>query len=305
MKRLYYILGCLLCALAADAQQDPQYNLYQYNQMVINPAYAGARDGLATIASIRQQWSGFSGAPRTACFSAHGPLMNKKLGVGFTFVKDVMGPRNMDGAYANIAYILKLGAKLKLSFGLNAGVNSYKFDFNKLTFKSVEANAAIGDPQRKTVLDMNTGLFLRSNSFFLGLSITHLNSAKIYDYQNGSSQLNYKLAQHAFITAGKSWTINDNVIFAPTIMLKSVSGRGAGDLNINFFLYKRLWLGVFYKSAYGPGMLLQFYVNNQIRVAYSYDTGVKDVRKLGAAHEVMIGFDFKEVKSKVISPRFL
>lgn len=306
MRRIYILAICVIVASTMQAQQDPQYNLYQFNQMVINPAYAGARDGMSVIGAVRQQWSGFNGAPRTACMSVHGPILNKNLGVGLTFVQDAMGPRRMNGIYANVAYILKLNSKYKLSFGLNAGYNTYKFDFSKLTFKSTEANSQIIEPQGSGVVDLGTGLYFRSNTFFAGFSVTHLNKATVYNYTSGNSnQLNYILYQHTFFTMGKSFKLSDNVIFAPTIMIRQVQGRGNGDLNLNFFLFKKMWLGVFFKGNYGPGFLLQYYVTNKFRVAYSYDTGMKDVRRLGPANEIMIGFDFSEVKSKIISPRFL
>ena len=66
MKKQILLLFSFVFALAAKAQQDPQYNLYQFNQMVINPAYAGARDGLSVVASVRNQWAGFKGAPTTS-----------------------------------------------------------------------------------------------------------------------------------------------------------------------------------------------------------------------------------------------
>jgi len=77
------------------------------------------------------------------------------------------------------------------------------------------------------------------------------------------------------------------------------------DLNFNFFIYSKLWLGVFFRSAYGSGFLMQYYITNKFRVAYSFDSGARDARRLGASHEVMIGFDFSGTKSKMLNPRFL
>ncbi|MCE3260909.1 MAG: hypothetical protein K0S12_2550, partial [Bacteroidetes bacterium] len=59
------------------------------------------------------------------------------------------------------------------------------------------------------------------------------------------------------------------------------------------------------KGGYGSGFLFQYYVTDKFRIAYSYDTGLKDRRRLGPSHEIMLGFDFSGNKSKVISPRFL
>ncbi len=307
MKKNILIIIVFLIAFHSKAQQDPQYNLYQFNQMIINPAYAGARDAIAVVAAVRNQWSGFSGAPKTSCISVHSPFFNKKLGAGLTIVNDAMGPRNMFGIYGNVAYILKLSDKFKLSFGLNAGYNRFQFDFNKLTFKTTETSTYFNQTQAYNKLDLNTGLFLRSNTFFLGLSITHLNASDVYHFSDGAgnSSLSYRLQTHTFLTLGNSFKLSDHLIFAPTIMLKSSGGQGTMDLNLNFFLYKKLWLGAFIRGGYGPGFLLQYYITEKFRVAYSFDTGLRDARVLGPSHEIMIGFDFSGSKAKVISPRFL
>lgn len=310
MKKNYILFLCFAFSLLCKAQQDPQYNLYQFNQMVINPAYAGARDGISVIASVRNQWAGIDGAPRTSCMSVHGPVLNKHVGIGLTVVNDKMGPRNMTGVYGNFAYIAKLSSKFKLSFGLNAGYNRFQFDFNKLTFKDNESTSAayINQLQTYNALDFSSGLYLRSNTFFMGLSSTHLFNPDVYNIKDtaGKSLLSYRLLTHQFFTLGKSFKISDNCIFAPTIMIRQVQGKGNGDLNLNFFLFKKVWLGLLYKGSYGPGFLLQYYITDKFRVAYSYDTGAKDARRLGASHEVMLGIDFaKGNKSKVVSPRFL
>lgn len=314
MKKQILLLFSFAFAIIANAQQDPQYNLYQFNQMVINPAYAGARDGLSVVASVRNQWAGFKGAPKTSCLSLHGPVLNKNLGVGLTVISDVMGPRNMVGIYGNIAYILKLNANWKLSFGINAGYNRFQFDFKDITFKTTENSSYILQNQSYNALDLNAGLYLRSNTFFVGLSSTHLQNNSLYNYEiavdttggkSGTYNVSYRLRTHTMFTIGKSFKINDNLIFAPTIMTRRIGTNGSGDLNLNFFLYNKLWLGLFMRGQYGPGFLFQYYISNKLRVAYSYDTGLKDARRLGPSHEVMVGFDFSGTKAKMLNPRFL
>ena len=305
MKKILILNLLFLSVVSSFAQQDPQYNLYQFNQMIINPAYAGARDGIATIASVRQQWAGFDGAPRTICVSAHSPILENKMGVGLTIVNDQMGPRTVSGVYGNAAYIMKLGQKFKLSLGINAGYNSYRFNFDKLTFKTPETSTQISQNQKAGKLDFNSGAFLKSNKFFLGFSATHLAAGDVYSYDAGTGVLSYRLRTHIFLTMGRSFVLDENCVFAPTIMYRSVNNSSYLDINFNFFLLKKIWLGAFVRGGYGPGFLMQYYITPKLRVAYSYDSGLKDKRNLGASHEVMIGFDLPEPKSKVISPRFL
>src|SRR4051812_11608310 len=106
MKKIYTIVCMTLIAASTSAQQDPQYSLYQFNQMIINPAYAGARDGLSAVVSNRQQWVGMEGAPKTTAASLHGPFLKKNLGLGLTITNDMMGQRNVTSIYGNFAYLL-------------------------------------------------------------------------------------------------------------------------------------------------------------------------------------------------------
>jgi type IX secretion system PorP/SprF family membrane protein len=307
-----YIVTLLLGIVSglAVAQQDPQYNLYQFNPLIINPAYAGARDGLSIVADVRNQWVGFDGAPKTSIISAHAPIMNKNVGVGFTIIGDRMGPRSMVGFSGNFSYILKLNTKWKLSFGLNAGYNRYQFNYQDITFKTVDnSNASLGKINDGSP-DFNFGTYLKSKSFFVGVSVTHLWAKDLFTIAVNDTMfkgdLSYRLRTHNFITLGKSWVLNDNCVFAPTIAIRSVkNGSGNMDLNFNFFIYKKLWLGMFLRMPYGPGFLLNYYVTPKCKVGYSYDTGLKDQRRLGPSHEVTVGFDFLGKKSKIVSPRFL
>lgn len=302
---LILIFVLLFAALGIKGQQDAQYNLYQFNQMVINPAYAGARNGLSAIGSVRQQWAGVDGAPLTTCFSAHTPVMDKNLGVGITILTDKLGPKNMFGFYGNAAYILNLTKDWKLSMGLNAGYNRFQFNANEITMVNPESPNVFFEDQITNSLDIGTGMYLRSNDFFFGISATHLNSPKIAEYTTTVGNLSYKLKTHLFVTAGKSLKMSDQLLFAPSVLVKFVNGQVSADLNLNFLLYKKLWLGAFYRSGFGPGFLMQYYITNTIRAAYSYDTGLSDARRLGGSHEVMIGFDMGPKKVKIVNPRFL
>ena len=142
MRKILLILSCAL-ALPFFAQQDPQYSQYQFNQMVINPAYAGTKDVLSAVIDIRKQWSGFDGAPNTQSLSFHGPLKKKRIGLGLSAYNDAIGPKRVTAAYGNISYILPLTTKLKLSFGIRAGFINYVFDFNKMNYYLKEINSTL------------------------------------------------------------------------------------------------------------------------------------------------------------------
>lgn len=315
MKKIIITFFCLSLMIQLKAQQDPQYSLYQFNQMAINPAYAGAREAIAVVIDARKQWVSFPGAPTTLGFTIHSLVLNNKVGLGLNIVSDQIGAKSTTGAYGNFAYILKLSNKFKLSFGVRAGYLNYKFNFSKVNYKDAnETTITDLSNTNKGTFDCDAGLFLKSNSFFMGVSITHLNRAKIYsqDYTSINSAgltqsytSSYVLNPHVFTIIGKAFSINDNFVFSPSIMIKRVNSSGSGDVNLNFFLKQKLWLGVYVRSEYGIGFLFQVYATEKLRIGYSYDTGSGSRKRLGSSHEIMFGFDFGNYKSKMLSPRFL
>lgn len=315
MKKITILNIILLLAFGVKAQQDPQYSLYQFNQLAINPAYAGARDAIAVVLDMRKQWVGFNGAPTTLAATIHSPILNNKVGIGLNVLSDKIGAKNVTGAYGNFSYILKLGNRTKLSFGLRAGYMNYKFDFSKVNYKD-QNESTIADlaNTNKGTLDIDFGMFLKTNSFFTGLSFTHLNQAKIYSMdflktdstgKTVSYNTTYKLNPHTFFVLGKAFAFNENFVFSPSINWRSVSNQNSFDLNLNFLIRKKLWLGVYQRFDYGAGFLAQLYATDKLRIGYSFDTGLGTKKRLGASHEIMIGFDFGNYKAKTLSPRFL
>lgn len=298
------------------AQQDPQYSQYQFNQMVINPAYAGTKDALSAVLDIRKQWSGFDGAPSTQSFSFHAPLKKKRIGLGLSAYNDAIGPKRVTAAYGNISYILQLSSKLKLSFGLRGGVVNYVYDFSKMNYKDPgETNAVAAIGTNKLKPDFDAGLFLKSNSFYAGISATHLNSTFVYNdnvtYTNATGSqveydLTYKLKTHIFGIVSKGFAAGDNLVINPTVMFKLSSGIANLDANLNFLIKQRIWVGAFARSSGSVGALVQVIVSNNFKIGYSFDRGLGRVQKtLGSGHEIMIGFDLNTFKSKMLSPRYL
>jgi len=56
------------------AQQEIMLSQYMFNQMVVNPGYAGSKNYISADALYRTQWVNFPGAPTTETFSIHSPI---------------------------------------------------------------------------------------------------------------------------------------------------------------------------------------------------------------------------------------
>ncbi len=311
MKKLItYIL--LLTACFCKAQQDPQYSQYMFNQLVINPAYAGSKEALSTVIDLRKQWVAMPGSPQTGTISMHGQLL-KSLGIGGHLITESIGPTKWTAAYMDLAYHFRLG-RGKLSFGLSGGVVNYNINVSALDYKD-GGEPMLNYTGARTKFDVSTGFYYYNQSFYIGGSITHLNSPNLY---SGTSTINianvpknvslfFSLQPHSFLYLGKGFKINDNLIFSPSIMAKNIQGGSASfDLNANFLLKNRVWLGVSLRSGYGIVGLFQIFVTDKFKVGYAYDQGLNKIGTQGqGSHEIVLSYDFNNFKSKMLSPRYL
>lgn len=318
MKNKIFI-GIILLIMSGRglAQQDPQYSQYMFNQVVINPAYIGSKEALSATLDLRKQWIAMQGSPRTGTISIHGPLPMKSIGLGGHLINEAIGPVKWNAAYFDFAYRFKLG-KGKLSLGLSAGAVNYNMSLSQSDYRDpgeAYPNQNLGS---KTAFDASAGFYYFSNSFYIGGSATHINSPQLYSStyyftnnttsKKDTSFVNFNLHTHSFLYIGKGFLINDNLVVNPSVIFKNAgAGKNASfDVNCNFLLKKKLWLGLSYRNGYGIVGLFQYAVNDQLKVGYSYDQGFNRIGIVGGgSHEIMIGYNFNIFKSKMVSPRYL
>ena len=115
MKKIVLISMLCMMGLQGFSQQDPQYSLYMFNPLGVNPGYAGSREVLSAVLIHRSQWIGMDGAPETQVLSINTPLKNKKMGLGLQIVNDNIGAHTNQTLKATYAYRLKMG-RGKLAF---------------------------------------------------------------------------------------------------------------------------------------------------------------------------------------------
>lgn len=312
MTRKFLYISLLLIGVA-QAQQDPQYSQYMFNQVVINPAYAGSKINWNATAIVRNQWVGIKGAPKTVSLSLNGPIKVKNLGVGGHVVGETIGPKSWTAMYSDISYKIRLGGG-HLAFGLSAGMVSYKYNFSALDYADpTEMPSDLNELNKnKTSFDASFGLYYYNKSTYIGLSSSHINQPQLYniassDTTGTGSALIFNLTKHNFLTFGHGFIINDNLVFSPSLMIKTAN-KGIGrsmDLNLNFLINKKLWAGISMRSSKTYVLLAQYTLNNKFKIGYSYDANFSLLSRNRGSHEIMLGYVFLKQGSSIISPRFL
>lgn len=283
------------------AQQDAQYSQYMFNQLAINPAYAGSREMLSTALVYRNQWTGIQGAPTTAALSAQMPLKKRKIGLGAEIFSDKLGPKSANAILLSYAYRVRLG-KGKLAFGLKMGMMNYVYDWAKMDYKDQSDIYNTQSRSSKFTGTGDFGFYYYTRTFYWGFSGTHMNRGKTTEFTSDSA----RQARHYFMTVGKSFQIG-NTILNPTLAIKTAGNAPAtSDLGINILLKEKLWIGMSFRSAYGIVLLTQYQISENFKCGYSYDLGTNRIGRAGkGSHEIMIGYDINIMGSKVAMPRYL
>lgn len=306
MKKIYILVIVAVSLLTeVQAQQDPNYTQYMYNMSVINPAYAGSKEGISGGVLYRKQWIEIDDAPTTGSFFIHSPV-GRNVGLGISVVSDKIGPVEENNVYADFSYTLNLGGEHKLAFGLKAGLTMHKIDFQTI-FQTlpqpVQEDPFSANNPNETFMNIGSGIFYYTNKYYVAFSMPNMLKAKYLDFdgrQYGTEELHY------FLTGGYVFDLNPNLKFKPFGMIKSsVNAPISFDVSTNFLMYDKLELGATYRSQDSFGALVNFAITPSLRIGYAYDHIVSDLNVVTtSSHEVMILFDLNVPKKVSRSPRF-
>ncbi|MFT4682829.1 MAG: type IX secretion system PorP/SprF family membrane protein [Flavobacteriales bacterium] len=306
MKALKYILAglCMAGIQHAKAQQDPMFSQYMFNMLSVNPAYAGSADLLSVNAIYRDQWVDFDGAPRTQTITAHAPLKKETISVGGSIINDAHGPLKQTGLYGDVSYRIFFD-RSKLAFGLKGGINFFQANLVDLSPVEADDPAFQQNISNRTLPNFGAGVMWYSQTSYVGLSVPKILTNKLID-GNLPDFNNNAEKQHFFLVAGTVLEINNYINFKPAGTLRVVNGAPPSfDLTANFMFYEKFWVGAMYRFQESVGMLLQYEINNKMRVGYAYDYSTTDIGNYSSgSHEIMLGVDFGKNAGGDISPRF-
>jgi type IX secretion system PorP/SprF family membrane protein len=277
-----------------------------FNGLLLNPAYAGTRDYWSASALHRSQWMKFEGAPTSQVFGIDGAVADNRLGLGLVVSNDRIGITSELDVSANIAYHLPLGTST-LSFGLRAGASSYSARLSDLIAWDPNDNVyAGGDIQGQFVPKFGFGMYWHNERSFAGISVplmVALDDAIIIDNSITSNHF----TQHYYLNAGTVFDAGANLQIKPSFLVKYLPEAPVQvDLNCNFLIYRRLWLGGGYRTGDALIAMVEYNLTPQLRMGYAYDYTLSDINTYSSgSHEIMLGFDFgSDILIKKRSPRY-
>ena len=298
----------VLWGFEVKAQQDPMFTHYSFNTLAINPAYAGSRDALTITGLHRSQWVGFEGAPITQTITAHSPVFNEKVGVGFSFLNDKIGPSNTSSFYFDFSYKIRITEKAKLAFGLKGGLNYRLTDLNGLTVKQANDPVFQSDLESELLPNFGFGLYYFTDNYYVGISIPRLleNDFKTNSVSGSTDLASEK--KHYFLIGGAVFNLNEDFKVKPTTFIKVTAGAPIeADLTALVYFRDKIWFGPMLRTGDAVGALVGIYITNQLAVGYSFDWSIANTtfKYNGGSHEIMIRYDFiLKQNKKIRSPRY-
>lgn len=301
------VVGMSLISLGffqtAQAQQDPQFTQYMYNQGNINPAYSGSTDHLSIFGGYRSQWVGMDGAPKTATVSVTTPLGDSGLGMGVHFNNDRIGAMNDNTFSIDLAYSISLNYNYKLAFGVKGSANLLDVDYSRLHIHNPSDPISQENINNAFNPNIGAGVFLYSDKAYIGLSVPNFLTTVRYDDNNVNTM---RQKMHYYLTGGYVFDLSHNVKFKPAFLVKATQGAPLqADLTANFQFMNRLTVGAAYRWDAAVSGLVGFQVNDNILIGYSYDAETTKLANYNkGSHEFFIRFDLFSKIARINAPRF-
>ncbi len=294
----------LLCfPFVLSAQQDAQYTQYIYNTVSVNPAYAGSRGHLSVAGLYRAQWVGLDGAPVTQTLNVHAPTGIRGVGLGVSFVNDIIGPTSETFFDIDISYTVQLDFDKQLSFGLKPSANLLNIRFSELNVNDDTLLPPNIDNQFSP--NVGAGIYYHTDKFYAVVSVPRLLETEHFEESSLSTareQMNF------YFISGYVMDLNPFLKFKPAVLTKLVQGAPLQvDVSANFLFNEKFIGGVAYRWDAAVSALVGFQVSDQLLLGIAYD---RETTALGGttfndgSFEIILRYDFISAIGNLKSPRF-
>lgn len=327
MKRILTITAVLLSAVVFG-QQEFQTSQYQQNMYLLNPGAAGLKDYVDINLGYRQQWTGFSGSPRTYFVSANSMLGGNSMGgnklfslrmsdpsittedgydldenntvvdrkvrhaLGGYFLSDEYGAFTSNVGALSYAVHVPLSQATTLAFGVKAKVNNLSFDANKVNFDGQSTNNQYND--------FINGTNSPNNTVFdagLGLFLYHNNAFLGYSLDNlfgndmfDNQSTNSTVAMVHYVTGGYRFALSETVGLTPSALLRFSDGAPlSADFSARVDVNSRFFAGLSVRPEDAVVVMAGLGIAKNLNVSYSYDITTSNINTRGnGTHEFVL-----------------
>lgn len=281
-----------------QAQSILQYSHALRSQKLLNPAYNRTGNDISFYTVHRNHWVGVEGAPVAQAFNLQMPFIKYGMGVGFSFINNKWGFFNQNLFMLSYSYTINMENKGMLSFGLQAGADTYKIDETSVVSNSSNYLSA------KTQLLPNAGfgMYYRLKNLSAGLSVPKLLSYKATGSNTRELSSNYNSKNMpVYLYAGYQIQLSKDISVEPFAYLR---------LENQFTTQTDLYAFVHLKDAFSAGVGVRSYkamvlyvgykFRNFVSIDYSIDFNTTKFSTITKTmHEIGLLFDIPKRKTPI------
>ncbi|MCR9254087.1 MAG: type IX secretion system membrane protein PorP/SprF [bacterium] len=290
-----------LSVLAGWAQQDPLYSQYQFNQLMINPAYTGVYDRFSIGLMSRLQWAGIEGAPVTHTLTAQKSILDGKIGVGGLILQDKFGVNTNTELQATYSYNINF-EEAKLAMGLQAGLINFSYDFSNLELDFVD------DPSLNTDLDnfmkpnFGVGAMYITNKYFVGASVPRILDINVNDGALKST----RYMRHYYLTGGLAFEPAPyTLVRVMSLMRYVVDGRISTEFNVSTLIDEKVWGGLTVRDLKHYGIYMMLEATDNLRIGYSFEIPANSlIQSNYGTHEISVFFRTKRRNDSILDQNY-
>jgi len=312
VKRLVYIFFLILIGNVAAGQQLPLYSQYLYNKFLINPAVAGSDGYTSYNLTAREQWVGYSGAPRTFSFSGQTRLLKRsyilkqtrfkrqlyrpktdgRVGFGGYVFSDKNGLIQRTGFQASYSYHMWLKPTTQLSMGLAFTGYHYKINEKEINFEDPNEPWMNNELRRGIfVPDATFGIYLLNANYSFGFSSDQLfeASAKI----GSDAYEKFKMSRHYYLFGSYNLRLGTKTDLQPSFnFMMSEQFKPQADISMTYVYDQIFWSGLAYRTS-GALIATVGVQYENIFFGYSFDFTLQEIQRITyGTHELTIAFKF-------------
>lgn len=303
----------MISSIVVNAQQEAQFTQFMYNQLNLNPAYAGARGMPSFTLLYRNQWVGFEGSPQSKLLSFNSPIFGNRVGFGLTIHNQTIGIFNNWKTSMAYSYHIKLNEESSIRFGLQGSMRYYGIDFS-------DPSVVVRDPTDQSISfdqkydqytgNFGVGIYMQLKQMYFGIGAPAFFPNELGINNNTLVPRIAEESSHYYLMAGTLLPLNDKIQLKPAFLGKYVKDAPFNaDLNISMIFDQIFTAGLSYRlGGNGSGDsvdLLALYQINNVAIGAAYDFPLSEVKEVsGGSIEVMLRYDFIKERADMANPRF-
>ena len=262
MNKTLLILVLFLAAFYdLKAQQEPLLSAFHTQMNLVNPAFAGHKQGSEIGITSRNQWASIENAPRRQFLTFSSERKNN-IGLGISVISNKFFVEKSTSFAVDFSYKLSLANDAKILLGIKAGSDFYTLDTGNLTNFSDDPGIENFSSFKP---NLGVGVSYFSENLWMSISVPKLFS----DREDDSYLLLPSSNINLYLALGGKLDISDNITLKSNFIYKSNKIDNVGILNALVGI-NAIDFGAVYKTSNNFGLLAFFKIKN-FNIGYCYE----------------------------------